>query len=162
MHDTCPRSGKYFEVPFSKTLPKIVAVFAIAGVITYYLPRLLVTSTPNSVSPEFIAESNKLGNVSVSAWGVWNQGRLPKGRPDPEQTFACVHLGSTVVWQQSVCCEIFYLPISFQPTLFLTYRVFYHHHLQQRVNGPPVFRNPFRHRIPGNIVGPEDLKAALE
>ena len=29
--------------------------------------------------------------------------------------------------------------------------------LQQRVNGSPVFLNPFRNRIPGNITGPEDL-----
>ncbi|MEW5306803.1 MAG: hypothetical protein WDW36_009241 [Sanguina aurantia] len=27
----------------------------------------------------------------------------------------------------------------------------------QRMNGPPVYLNPFRHRIPGNISGPEDV-----
>jgi len=32
----------------------------------------------------------------------------------------------------------------------------------QRVNGPPVFLNPIRNRISGNIVGPEDLKKAFE
>ncbi|KAL6747782.1 cytochrome c oxidase subunit [Haematococcus lacustris] len=28
----------------------------------------------------------------------------------------------------------------------------------QRVNAPPVFLNPFTHRIPGNMSGPEDVK----
>jgi hypothetical protein len=27
----------------------------------------------------------------------------------------------------------------------------------QRVNGPPVFLNPFSNRIPGGVRGPEDL-----
>lgn len=29
----------------------------------------------------------------------------------------------------------------------------------ERVNGPPVFLNPMRNRIPGYITGPEDLKS---
>ncbi|KAF5831620.1 hypothetical protein DUNSADRAFT_12811 [Dunaliella salina] len=32
----------------------------------------------------------------------------------------------------------------------------------QRVNGPPVFLNPFRNRIPGNVTGPEDLQKESE
>jgi hypothetical protein len=28
----------------------------------------------------------------------------------------------------------------------------------QRVNGSPVFLNPFSHRIPGSILGPEDVE----
>lgn len=28
----------------------------------------------------------------------------------------------------------------------------------QRMNAPPVFLNPFTNRIPGGIVGPEDVK----
>uniref|UniRef100_A0A7S0VW03 Uncharacterized protein n=2 Tax=Polytomella parva TaxID=51329 RepID=A0A7S0VW03_9CHLO len=32
----------------------------------------------------------------------------------------------------------------------------------QRMNGSPVYLNPFRNRIPGGIVGPEDVAKALE
>ena len=30
------------------------------------------------------------------------------------------------------------------------------------MNAPPVYLNPFTNRIPGSVVGPEDLKQALE
>lgn len=32
--------------------------------------------------------------------------------------------------------------------------------VQQRMNGPPVYLNPFTNRIPGSILGPEDVKDA--
>ena len=65
-HPTCPKTGHYFEVPLSHTLPRVAAVMGLAGVVWYAIPHFLWYKKPESfVNPEFIAEAKAIGNVAV-------------------------------------------------------------------------------------------------
>ncbi|EFJ49974.1 hypothetical protein VOLCADRAFT_74015 [Volvox carteri f. nagariensis] len=93
-HPTAPRVGKFFEVPLSYVFPRVAAGLAAAGALWYLNEALFWTHKPESLSPEFLEEKKKIGDVA------------------------------------------------------------------QRMNGPPVYLNPFSNRIPGSILGPEDVKDA--
>lgn len=65
-HPSCPKTGHYFEVPLSYTVPRVAAVIGIAGIAWLALPRLLWYKKPESVvNPEFIAEAKAIGAVAV-------------------------------------------------------------------------------------------------
>lgn len=93
-HPTAPRNGRLFEVPFSYVGPRVAAGIALAGCLWWFNNTFMYTYKPESLSPEFVEEAKKIGNVA------------------------------------------------------------------QRMNGPPVYLNPFTNRIPGSILGPEDVKDA--
>lgn len=51
----------FMEVPFGSIVPHLLSAFALAGVCTWANSKLFVT--PNSCTPEFLAEQAKIGNV---------------------------------------------------------------------------------------------------
>ena len=80
-HPTCPKTGHYFEVPLSHTLPRVAAVMGLAGVLWYSIPHFLWYKKPESfVNPEFIAEAKAIGNVAVRtrtmAWECEHHGPI--------------------------------------------------------------------------------------
>ncbi|PNH11960.1 hypothetical protein TSOC_001148 [Tetrabaena socialis] len=91
-HPTAPRTGRFFEVPFSYLGPRLAGGIAVAGLAWYANSLLFWTYKPETLSPEFRAEAKKIGAVA------------------------------------------------------------------QRMNAPPVYLNPFSNRIPGSVLGPEDIK----
>ena len=65
-HPTCPKTGHYFEVPLSYTMPRVAAVLGLAGALWWCIPRVLWHKKPESfVNPEFIAEAKAIGAVAV-------------------------------------------------------------------------------------------------
>jgi hypothetical protein len=64
-HPTCPRTGHYFEVPLSQTMPRVFAVIAGAGVLWWGAREFLWSKRPDTLKPEFIEEVKKIGNVAV-------------------------------------------------------------------------------------------------
>lgn len=66
-HPTCPKTGRYMEVPFlTQTLPRVMGVIGLAGVLWYANPMLLWHKKPVTWTPEFIAEAKTIGDVAVS------------------------------------------------------------------------------------------------
>ncbi len=65
-HPTAPRTGRFFEVPFSYVGPRVAAGIAMAGVLWWVNGALFYTYKPESLSPEFMQEVHKIGPVSVS------------------------------------------------------------------------------------------------
>ncbi|GAX80281.1 hypothetical protein CEUSTIGMA_g7719.t1 [Chlamydomonas eustigma] len=63
-HPTCPRTGHYFEIPLSQTMPRVFAVLATAGVLWWGARELLWYKRPDTLKPEFIEEAKKIGNVA--------------------------------------------------------------------------------------------------
>ncbi|GIL74653.1 hypothetical protein Vretimale_2304 [Volvox reticuliferus] len=92
-HPTAPRLGRFFEVPLSYVVPRVAAGMAAAGALVYLNSVIFWNHKPESLTPEFLAEQKKIGDVA------------------------------------------------------------------QRMNAPPVYLNPFSQRIPGSILGPEDVKS---
>ena len=124
-HPTCPKTGRYMEVPFlTQTLPRVLGVIGLAGALWYANPLLLWHKKPVSWTPEFIAEAKAIGEVAVSL---------------ETETF---RFSDNIVF--NIDRDLRHSPLDIAA--------------QQRMNAPPVFLNPFRNRIPGNITGPEDLK----
>ncbi|GLC40019.1 hypothetical protein PLESTB_001520000 [Pleodorina starrii] len=93
-HPSAPRVGRFFEVPLSYVVPRVAAGIAAAGALWYLNGAIFWNYKPESLSPEFVEEKKKIGDVA------------------------------------------------------------------QRMNAPPVYLNPFSQRIPGSILGPEDVKDA--
>lgn len=65
-HPTAPRTGHFFEVPLSHTMPRVGAVMALAGALWYTNYLVFWNKKPATFSPEFIAEHNAKGAVAVS------------------------------------------------------------------------------------------------
>lgn len=63
-HPTAPRTGRFFEVPFSYVGPRVAAGIALAGVMWWVNGALFYTYKPESLSPEFVQEVKKIGPVS--------------------------------------------------------------------------------------------------
>ncbi len=68
LHPTCPKNGSIMEIPFvTKTLPKMVAICAVAAATLYVNQALFWNHKPESLTPEFQAEAKKIGNIAASA-----------------------------------------------------------------------------------------------
>lgn len=65
-HPTAPRTGHFFEVPLSHTMPRVGAVMALAGALWYTNYLVFWNKKPATLSPEFVAEHNAKGAVAVS------------------------------------------------------------------------------------------------
>ena len=65
-HPTCPKTGHYFEIPLSYTAPRVAAVLGVAGILWYVMPLVTTYKSPETLKPEFIAESKAIGHVAVS------------------------------------------------------------------------------------------------
>lgn len=65
-HPTAPRNGRLFEVPFSYVGPRVAAGIALAGCLWWFNNTFMYTYKPESLSPEFVEEAKKIGNVAVS------------------------------------------------------------------------------------------------
>ena len=64
-HPTAPRTGRFFEVPFSYVGPRVAAGIAAAGALWWLNGALFWNYKPESLSPEFVQEVHKIGPVSV-------------------------------------------------------------------------------------------------
>ena len=63
-HPSCPRSGKFFEVPPSYVFSRVGGIFVGAAVLL--LSYNFLFPLPKTMSPEFLAEVKKIGPVAVS------------------------------------------------------------------------------------------------
>lgn len=141
LHPTTARLGRFSEVPASYLLPRVAGVLALAGVLWYSNSALLWVQKPATLNPEFVAEAKRIGNVAVGAgWAGWRA--------------RCVHAACSAAQAgrqaggRTLTPAMHLLHVVPRPPMPPP---------QQRVNGPPVFLNPFTHRIPGGVRGPEDL-----
>ncbi|KAG2499461.1 hypothetical protein HYH03_002408 [Edaphochlamys debaryana] len=91
-HPTATRTGRFMEPGLGYMLPRVGAAFVVAGALWWFNSQFGQSYRPETLSPEFVAEAKKIGEVAT------------------------------------------------------------------RVNGPPVYLNPFVNKIPGSIRGPEDVK----
>ncbi len=66
LHPTALRTGHILEVPPSYLIPRIAAIMGLAAVAWWANPQLFWNKKPDTMSPEFIAEAKKIGNVAVS------------------------------------------------------------------------------------------------
>lgn len=66
-HPSAPRVGRIFEVPLSYVVPRVAACMALAGGLVYVNSYLFWSHKPESLSPEFLAEKKKIGEVAVSS-----------------------------------------------------------------------------------------------
>eukprot|EP00798_Chlamydomonas_sp_ICE-L_P011212 gene11212-18834_t len=64
MHDTCPRTGRIFEIPLSYTIPRVLAVVTLAGVLSYSIPRFF-WKKPHTMEPEWLKEAEKFKGIAT-------------------------------------------------------------------------------------------------
>lgn len=69
-HPTCPKTGRYLEVPLSYIAPRVLGVIGTAGLIWYFSPKLMWFKKPDTLDPTFVEEAKRVGNVAVSH-GTW-------------------------------------------------------------------------------------------
>jgi hypothetical protein len=75
-HPTAPRAGRFFEVPFSYIVPRVGAGIAVAGALWWLNGALFWNYKPETLSPEFREEAQKIGNVAVSSGAqIFRHGR---------------------------------------------------------------------------------------